>query len=40
MELGKEILHVLDSIKSKLFDLEDLLLDLTEDDSDEVGGSW
>lgn len=40
MELGKEIIRLLDAIKSKLFDLEDILLDLTEDEEREVGGIW
>jgi len=40
IELGREILFVLDSIKSKLCDLEDILLEMNEDDQGEVGGIW
>jgi hypothetical protein len=40
IELGKDILFVLDTIKSKLFDIEDILIDFDEDIPEEVGKAW
>lgn len=40
MELGTEIIRVLDAIKSKLFDIEDILIQLDEEEPEEVGKDW